>query len=184
MVSAKRRGLDELDVALISALQANGRTSLVELGRRVGLRHSSVRERLRRAVERGYIRVQANVSLRSLGLGVAFLGFEVAGYKSAMRLIEKLRECPRTLLVGFTSGEFNVVALMIVEDMDALRIFIERNLRPLADIRRISINFGEIVHPEFVPAPPLSRVLGLAGSSCMSCELFEGGGRSEAAARG
>ena len=164
--------LDDVDITLISELQVDGRASLVKLGRKIGLKHSSVRERLLKIIKNNYIRVQANVNLKSLGYRVVFAGFEVVGYESAINLMNKLKSCPRTLLVGFTSGEFNVIALMIIEDLDALRMFIERHLRPIADIRRISINFGEIVYPEFIPTPPLEKIREFAERNCLSCELF------------
>jgi len=164
--------LDDIDIMLISELQVNGRASLVKLGKKIGLKHSSVRERLLKIIKRNCIKVQANVNLRNLGFRVVFVGFEVVGYESAVNLVNKLKSCPRTLLVGFTSGEFNVIALMIVENLDALRMFIERHLRPIAEIRKISINFGDIVYPEFVPAPPLEKIKELAGESCLRCRLF------------
>jgi len=164
--------LDDVDIVLISELQDNGRASLVKLGKRIGLKHSSVRERLLKIIRSNYIKIQANINLKNLGFRVVFVGFEVVGYESTINLMNKLKNCPRTLLIGFTSGEFNVIALMIVEDIDALRIFIERHLRPIANIRRISINFGEIVYPEFIPTPPLEKMKEVTGRSCLRCELF------------
>jgi len=166
--------LDEIDIKLISHLQDNGRISLVKLGKKIGLKHSSVRERLLKIITHGFIKIQANVNLKNFGFRIAFIGFEVIGYENAMKLIEKLRKCPRTLLVGYTSGEFNVIAIMVIENIDLLRDFIERNLRSIINIRRISINFGEIIYPKFLPLAPIKKLSSLSKTDCYSCALFKG----------
>ena len=62
--------LDRVDWKIIAELQKDGRVSLVELGRRVGLKHPSVRARLARLTSSNVIKVQANLNLRKLGYNV------------------------------------------------------------------------------------------------------------------
>ncbi len=164
--------LDEVDIKIISELQKDGRLSLTELGRRVGLRHSTVRERLLKIFRNKLAKIQANVNVKNLGLQIVFLAFEVSRYERVSELIRMLEACPRTILVAATSGEFNVIALMLVEDMETLRILIEKNLRPLNGIKRISINFGEIVYPEFLPIKPLTSFRSVNKSVCFECKVF------------
>jgi Lrp/AsnC family leucine-responsive transcriptional regulator len=47
--------LDAIDIALIEALQENGRMAVSELGRRIGLSQPATSERLKRLEERGVI---------------------------------------------------------------------------------------------------------------------------------
>jgi Lrp/AsnC family transcriptional regulator, leucine-responsive regulatory protein len=63
--------LDDVNVRLLEELQADARTSLAELGRRVGLSSPAVAERLRRLESEGVITgYRAEVDPRRLGYGL------------------------------------------------------------------------------------------------------------------
>ena len=74
-----RRGIiriivDDRDLAIIAALQDQGRATFAEIGRRVGLAASSVHERVRKLEQSGAIRrYRAEVDPQALGLFVAAL---------------------------------------------------------------------------------------------------------------
>lgn len=166
------KNIDEVDLKILSELQKDGRLSLSELGRRVGLKHSSVRERLFKLLNKGMAKIQANINLKQLKVNVACLALEVANYDRVNKIIKVLESCPRTILVASTSGEYNVIALVLVEDMEALRIFIEKHIRPLSEVKKISISFGEVVYPEYFPLKPLIKFKEVNKSLCLSCNLF------------
>ena len=48
--------LDQLDLALLDALQRNGRSTFAELGALVGLKPPAVHDRVKRLEQRGHIR--------------------------------------------------------------------------------------------------------------------------------
>ncbi len=71
--STEDRLLDDANVALIDALQRDGRLSIAELGRRIGLSPPAVAERLKRLEDEGVIRgYHAEIDPQKLGysLGV------------------------------------------------------------------------------------------------------------------
>lgn len=71
--------LDDTDLKLLERLQANGRTSLADLGREVGLAISSVNERIKKLTDRGVIEgVFAGLSPEALGLDL--LAFIFVGW--------------------------------------------------------------------------------------------------------
>jgi Lrp/AsnC family transcriptional regulator, leucine-responsive regulatory protein len=62
---------DEIDRRIVAEVQADGRVTMAELGRRVGLSAPAVTERLQRLERRGVIRgYHADVDPRSLGLSL------------------------------------------------------------------------------------------------------------------
>jgi len=66
--------MDERDLAIIAALQHEGRATFAEVGRRVGLAASSVHERVRKLEQSGAIRrYRAEVDPQVLGLFVTAL---------------------------------------------------------------------------------------------------------------
>ncbi len=63
--------MDEIDRALISALQDDARCSYAELGRRVGLSAPAVAERMRRLENSGVITgYHASIDLKKAGYGI------------------------------------------------------------------------------------------------------------------
>ena len=69
-----RASLDDTDLAVVRALQANARATDTEVGKAVGLSAASVRERVHRLERRGVIRgYHAEVDPELLGLGVLSL---------------------------------------------------------------------------------------------------------------
>jgi Lrp/AsnC family leucine-responsive transcriptional regulator len=72
--SADEGALDPTDRRLLTELQADGRLSLAELGRRIGLSSPAVAERLRRLEADGVITgYRADVDPARLGLGLGVL---------------------------------------------------------------------------------------------------------------
>lgn len=62
---------DEVDLAILAELQADGRVPFTELGRRVNLSASAVTERVRRLTDAGFITgYRAELDLGKLGFGV------------------------------------------------------------------------------------------------------------------
>src|SRR5215218_8750941 len=69
-----RASLDDTDLAIVRALQANARATYTEIGKAVGLSAASVHERVHRLEARGVIRgYSAEVDPEVLGLGVLSL---------------------------------------------------------------------------------------------------------------
>jgi Lrp/AsnC family leucine-responsive transcriptional regulator len=69
-----RASLDDTDLGIVRALQANARATYTEIGRAVGLSAASVHERVHRLETRGVIRgYHAEVDPELLGLGVLSL---------------------------------------------------------------------------------------------------------------
>ena len=85
--------LDATNRQLITALQADARLSLAELGRRVGLTAPAVGERLARLEEAGVIRgYHADVDPRALGYDLSV----ILRIRPAARMIGKVAELARS----------------------------------------------------------------------------------------
>src|SRR5215204_6568180 len=70
-VKANDSALDETDRRIVTEIQDDGRVTMAELGRRVGLSAPAVAERLGRLEQRGAIRgYHADVDPRALGLSL------------------------------------------------------------------------------------------------------------------
>ncbi len=153
MVKKRRKKfqIDRTDAKIIKILYEDGRESLVSIGEQVNLTHPSVKERLKKLVDAEIIKIQANMNLKKLGFSVGFVFMEISDPQSVGDVIEKLAECPRILMMGYTSGIYNLILIVVAPNPDILRAFVEKNLRSIPNIRRLDFSLGEIASPKFFP---------------------------------
>jgi len=143
--------LDSIDWKIVNELLRDGRVSLVELGRKVGLSHPSVKVRLSKLIKRGLIKVQANINVTKLGLNLALINVEVEDLSLINNELETLRRCLRVILLMIKSGNYNLTLLTAYRDVRELEAFIERRIRRLPKVKRISVETIRIAKPIFIP---------------------------------
>jgi Lrp/AsnC family leucine-responsive transcriptional regulator len=119
--------LDTTNLCLLSELQTDARTSLAELGRRVGLSSPAVAERIKRLEGAGVIRgYHADVDPRGLGytLGVVIrirpAPRQLAEVAALARDTPEVTECHRV------TGDDCYVMTAYVRDVDHLEILIDQ----------------------------------------------------------
>jgi Lrp/AsnC family leucine-responsive transcriptional regulator len=112
---------DAVDLALLEALQADGRAGWAELARTVAMSPSAVAERVRRLEERGVIRgYTAVVDPERLGLGVVALvrlRYPTGNYKP---FHDFLAATPRVLEAHHVTGDDCFVLTVIAGSMREL----------------------------------------------------------------
>ncbi len=141
--------MDETDKKLISLLQENGRTPLIKIGKSLGLSHVSIRKRLKRLYNNNLIKVTAGINVEKLGFRIATVNAEVEGHERLAELLERFSKCPRIIFMTTTTGAYNLMTIMIAEDVDTLNAIIEVcSVRTQTGIRRSEVTIGE---PPTVP---------------------------------
>jgi Lrp/AsnC family leucine-responsive transcriptional regulator len=125
-VTAYEGSVDAIDRRLIEELQADGRVSLAELGRRVGLSAPAVAERLRRLERFGVITgYGADVDPRALGYTLS----AIMRIRPTARLIPKVaelaRETPEVVECHRITGEDCFFMKLHVRDVQHLEQVID-----------------------------------------------------------
>lgn len=164
--------MDDIDLQIISALQKDGRVSLVDLSKEVGLTHPSVRERLLRLMSDELIKVQALVNAKALKLKFAFLCVEASNMSQALQVINKAKKCSRVILAGVGSGDFNAFILLVGDNFDILKAVTEKHIRSMPEVKRMSVSFGDVISPRHVTAPLKLDKSGCA-QECSLCDLYK-----------
>lgn len=121
--------LDEIDLAIVTALQKNARLSNKELAARVGLAPSSTHARLRRLVQDKILKSSTvDVAKEALGIGLTALVFvrlarhDAKEKESLWAALEEVDEVVASFYVG---GEDDLVLHIAVTDVDHLRILVD-----------------------------------------------------------
>ncbi|MCB1759498.1 MAG: Lrp/AsnC family transcriptional regulator [Gammaproteobacteria bacterium] len=128
--------MDNYDRKIIRALRENARTSLAEIGRRVGLSRSAVAERVERLEQSGVVN----------GYSVRLGGTAAAGLQAYFQLTfspfhlhqlaPRLRSIPELTRIHALSGEIDLMLFAEVESMDRLNQ-IRGELERLPDLKRL-----------------------------------------------
>jgi DNA-binding Lrp family transcriptional regulator len=138
--------LDDFDLAILSALQDNGRASNVDIADTVHLSPSPCLRRIRHLEESGVIRgYRADIDRTKVGLGLTvFVEMKVGGHnkESANRFQEALAEVPEVISCFMISGSADFLAEVVVEDLPAYERVLTDSLLTLPFVTDIRSNFA------------------------------------------
>ena len=134
------RPLDPIDVAILEALQADGRMALSALAKHVGLSGTACTERVRGLEAAGVITgYTATLSAAAVGLGLTTF-IEVSlerisretfdQFRAAVEAIPEIEEC------HMVAGGFDYLLKVRVPDMAAYRAFLGEALAQVPGIRQ------------------------------------------------
>ena len=133
--------LDNVDRAILHALQTNGRMSNVELAQRINLSPPATHARIKRLEQRGYIR-QYVALLEQEKVGYDMLCFvsislqlhqpeQVEGIREAIRGMPEVLECYHV------TGEFDYLLKVVIKNRKDLERFVIDRLTSVPGVARI-----------------------------------------------
>ncbi|HEX6655736.1 MAG TPA: Lrp/AsnC family transcriptional regulator [Candidatus Limnocylindria bacterium] len=122
----RRPLLDDLDKAIIKALQLDGRRPYAQIGRELKVPEATVRQRAERLISRGVVQVVGVTDPLAMGFGQpAFIGLHVdAGQLD--EVADAVASLDEVTYVVVTAGRFDMICEVVCEDNEHL-------LRVLAD---------------------------------------------------
>ncbi|MFP3984761.1 MAG: Lrp/AsnC family transcriptional regulator [Candidatus Bathyarchaeia archaeon] len=169
--------MDKLDKKIISILQDDGRTSLSEIGKKVGISHVGVRKRLQNLCEK-IAKVSAGLNAEELGLRLAIVNAEVETPERLRELVKIFSRCPRIVFLTTTTGAYNLMTIMVAEDADTLNAIVEVcSARAQKGIRRSEATIAEApAVPKYLPikiATTKEDDDAPCGINCGNCERYQ-----------
>jgi DNA-binding Lrp family transcriptional regulator len=128
--------LDDVDRRIVAALVDDGRLSVNELATRVGVSRATAYTRLDRLRETGVITgFTATVDPAKVGLGVAALILVNVEQNEWRAARDELLQLPGVEYLAFTSGGFDMVVLVRVPSIEALRDVVLDHLHGATHVR-------------------------------------------------
>jgi Lrp/AsnC family transcriptional regulator for asnA, asnC and gidA len=133
--------MDETDKKIIELLQQDGRMEDVEIARKIGISHDTVKRRRNKLEDADYIKIQANINPRKLGYtNVFILGITLAPGKDVRKIAEKLTSKKEFFFVALSLGPtHSIVASCFASDQIILNKLVEE-LRTWKEIEKIETN--------------------------------------------
>lgn len=122
-------GVDELDIALIRMLQANGRESFVQLARKTEQPERLVARKVERLINQGVVQIAPVCNPAKLGFrAMAIILIRLRGGTSAERFVREMLEHEFIDYVAITLGAWDVLIEVLSTDDMALRRLIETHI--------------------------------------------------------
>jgi len=169
--------MDRVDLAIIEELRKDGRLSLSDLGRKIGMSHVAVRRRLKKLIENKIMRVSTELNVRTFELKLSMLMMEVETYEKMTELVNTYIKCPRILMILHCLGGFNLLAMIWAEDEDTLKSVLDScSIRTREGVRRSEVCVGELFYPEYLPIPIITSSeaeVSPCGLDCEDCKRYE-----------
>lgn len=145
--------IDEVDRRILRELIRNSRLSIREIARRVGVPHTTVRERVRRLEREGVIQgYTVRVNYKRLGYMVTALVLANVIGRRIVEVEEWLSTHENVMAVYDITGEYDIAMLASFRDIDELDTFIKEVLRnPWIKQTRTSIVFRKVKEWHHLP---------------------------------
>lgn len=132
--------LDAIDLKILEALQDDARQTYTAIGKRLGVAHSTVYDRIKRMEQHGIIKkYTAIIDAEKAGeKNITAIMTVFTNPKESEKVAEKLCEAPQVLEVYTSlSEELLIIAKVVAEDQESLHAFIANSVAPLHGVLRI-----------------------------------------------
>ncbi len=153
--------LDSIDHKIIQRLLVDGRASFSNIAKEVNLTDVAIKKRVERLRRRGILTsISADLNLKALGYENPIF-VQIRSELSKNRdLVKRLREFDSIIELSQVLGEYNLLAKLIVPDLDSAHKFIEKlgNIDGVIDIKTLVI-LSELKRANTLPAQSLQKKL-------------------------
>jgi len=132
--------LDTIDLGILEALQEDARQTYTAIGKRLGIAHSTVYDRIKRMELQGIIKkYTALIDAEKAGAkNITAIMTIYTDPKESEKVAKTLCEAPQVLEVYTSlSEELQIIAKVVAENQESLHTFIANSVAPLAGVLRI-----------------------------------------------
>ncbi|MDH5783753.1 MAG: Lrp/AsnC family transcriptional regulator [Candidatus Bathyarchaeota archaeon] len=132
--------LDTLDWKIVQVLQENAKQTYTEIGRLLGVAHSTIYDHIQKMEKHGVItKYTAVVDLEKIGIKhVTAIMTVFTNPKESEQVAKRLSESKEVLEVSMSlSEDLSIIAKVVAEDQNKLHSFIAQSVAPLPGVLRI-----------------------------------------------
>ena len=128
--------MDDLDVNIINLLQLDGRASHAKIAREAGVSEGTIRRRLKKLIEDGYLSVIAIPNLDRLGFATtAMIGIQTEPGMSE-KVATTISELEQAHYVAVTTGSFDVFVWVGTDTAENLGSFLREQVGIINGVQR------------------------------------------------
>ena len=129
--------MDRLDVKIVTHLQQNGQSTNAGIARKVGVSEETVRRRLKKLTNEGFIKVVAVPNAKKMGYDTqVVIGIQVDADK-VDEVTDALAEMPEITWVAITTGPYDIFVWATLKSPDALSDFLRKRVGQTKGVRKM-----------------------------------------------
>lgn len=128
--------LDELDQRIFRELRTDARRSNTDLAKQLGVSEGTIRNRIRRLINRGYMIVVAMTRLHKLGFDTDVLIEISTEAGRQMEVAQRLSAMEATRYVALTTGAYDILVVAVFRNNGELFDFLTGELSRVPGIMR------------------------------------------------
>lgn len=127
--------MDEVDLKITMTLAEDGRIPNSEIARQLGVSEGTVRQRLKKLVDAGIVKVQAQINSDEVpNQYLAMIGLKVEG-RQLERLAEQINRFPEVQRTMIVTGRYDILVSLLLDSHDRLVDFVTHKLSQVKGIR-------------------------------------------------
>ena len=129
--------MDRLDVKIVTHLQRDGTSTNAGIAREVKVSEETVRRRLKRLMQDGYVKVVAVPNARKIGYeSDVLVGLQVDADK-VDPVADALADMREVTWVSVTTGSFDIFARATLKSSDELSEFLRKGVGQIPGVRKM-----------------------------------------------
>lgn len=154
------RKIDDVDIRIACELGKDGRMSNREIARRLDISEGSVRQRIRRMMKEGSLRVVAQSDLGSAPEAfLALVGLKIDG-RQLSECADKIRALPAVITTMIVTGRHDLVAVILAPSRQTLVDFVTNDLAAVPGIRDSETTVVLKSYGQWIDAESVFRLAG------------------------
>jgi Lrp/AsnC family transcriptional regulator for asnA, asnC and gidA len=129
--------IDDFDLKLILEMQKNGRQSFLKLAKLLWSNERTIRNRIRKLIDKGVIEIVALPNLQLLGYKfAAFVAFQIDIHNSQSVGIA-LSKYPNIIFLSNVTGRYDYMALVVSKSAEDYSVFLENIISTTHGVIRV-----------------------------------------------
>ena len=149
--------LDNLDKRILAYMQEDGRITFADLASNLGVSEGTIRKRVKRLTEEGILKTVGVTDPLKMGLDtVAFVWLRIDRHY-VESVIEQLEILPEVRYLVVTTGEHDLVAMVVLPNREELVTFLNRKLAQIEGIVGTETSIVLQVHKQVYDWAPFAQ---------------------------
>lgn len=136
----RRKEIDQIDSRMISLLQKDGRISNIEISKHLNISEATVRSRLKKLIDHGYIQIVAVSNPLKLGFNITGDLYIHVEIKKIDKVIQELQRIKELWYIVMTTGKADINAEFIVKTLEDLNDLVYNRINRIDGIIRVEIS--------------------------------------------
>ena len=133
----RRKAIDQIDAKMINLLQEDGRLPNTDIAKRLGISEATVRGRMKRLIEEGYIQIVAVSNPFKLGFEMAGDLYIHVDMKRIEYVISELKKIKELWYIVVTTGNTYINAEFVVKTREELNKLVFDRITKIDGVNRI-----------------------------------------------